>query len=41
VEGFTTFAKGDTSLLKRSLVQQVTSKELMTGTENAAHSDLF
>jgi len=41
VEGFTTFAKGDTSLFKRSLVQQVTSKELMTGTENAAHSDQF
>ena len=41
VEGFTSFAKGDTSLLKRSLAQQVTSKELMTGTENAAHSDQF
>ena len=37
VEGFTSFAKGDTSLVKRSLVQQVTPKELIAGTENAAH----
>jgi imidazolonepropionase-like amidohydrolase len=36
VEGFTSFAKGDTSLLKRSLVQQVTRKELLDGTEQAA-----
>ncbi|HEX4640405.1 MAG TPA: amidohydrolase family protein, partial [Chthoniobacterales bacterium] len=36
VEGFTSFAKGDTSLLKRSLVQQVTKKELLDGTEAAA-----
>jgi len=35
VEGFTSFAKGDTSLLKRSLVQQVTKKELLDGTEHA------
>jgi imidazolonepropionase-like amidohydrolase/ABC-type multidrug transport system permease subunit len=41
VEGFTSFAKGDTSLLKRSLVQQVTPKDLLVGTENAAHSDEF
>ncbi|MBA2743191.1 MAG: amidohydrolase family protein [Chthoniobacterales bacterium] len=37
-EGFSNFARGDTSLLKRSLVQQVTSKELLAGTENAATS---
>ncbi|MEY2479419.1 MAG: hypothetical protein QOI04_346 [Verrucomicrobiota bacterium] len=41
VEGFTNFAKGDTALLKRSLVQQVTPKDLLAGTENAAHSDEF
>jgi imidazolonepropionase-like amidohydrolase len=35
-EGFTSFARGDTSLLKRSLVQQVTPKELIEGTERAA-----
>jgi imidazolonepropionase-like amidohydrolase len=40
-EGFTSFAKGDTSLLNRSLVQQVTSKDLIGGTENAASSDQF
>src|SRR6266513_689840 len=38
VEGFTNFAKGDTSVLKRSLVQQVTPKTFLTGTENAATS---
>jgi imidazolonepropionase-like amidohydrolase/ABC-type multidrug transport system permease subunit len=36
VEGLTSFAKGDTSLVKRSLVQQVTRKELLDGTEQAA-----
>ncbi|MEP7015249.1 MAG: amidohydrolase family protein [Verrucomicrobiota bacterium] len=41
VEGFTSFAKGDTSLLKRSLVQQVTTKDLLNGTEKAATSDQF
>ena len=41
VEGFTNFAKGDTTLLKRSLVQQVTPKDLLTGTEKAAASDQF
>src|SRR5204862_5220454 len=41
VEGFTSFAKGDTSLLKRSLVQQVTPKDLLSGTEKAATSDQF
>jgi len=40
-EGFTDFAKGDTSLLKRSLVQQVTPKDLIEGTENAARSEQF
>jgi imidazolonepropionase-like amidohydrolase len=36
VEGLTSFAKGDMSLLKRSLVQQVTQKDLLTDTEKAA-----
>ena len=36
VEGFTSFARGDMSLLKRSLVQQVTQKELIDGTQKAA-----
>jgi imidazolonepropionase-like amidohydrolase len=38
VEGFHDFADGNTELLKRSLVQQVTSKELMDGTEHAVTS---
>ena len=41
VEGFTSFAKGDTALLKRSLVQQTSSKELINGTEHAATSQQF
>jgi imidazolonepropionase-like amidohydrolase len=41
VEGLTNFAKGDTSLLKRSLVQQVTRKELLDGTERAAAKPEF
>jgi imidazolonepropionase-like amidohydrolase/ABC-type transport system involved in cytochrome c biogenesis permease component len=41
VEGFTNFGKGDTALLKRSLVQQVTPKDLLTGTEKAAASEQF
>jgi imidazolonepropionase-like amidohydrolase/ABC-type multidrug transport system permease subunit len=41
VEGFTNFAKSDTTLLKRSLVQQVTPKDLLSGTEKAATSDQF
>jgi imidazolonepropionase-like amidohydrolase len=41
VEGFTNFAKGDTRLLKRSLVQQVTPKDLLDGTEKAATSEQF
>lgn len=36
VEGLTNFAKGDTSLIKRSLVQQVTRKDLLEGIERAA-----
>src|SRR6202023_3552911 len=38
-EGFTNFAKGDTTLLKRSLVEQVTPKDLLEGTEKAATSE--
>jgi imidazolonepropionase-like amidohydrolase len=34
-EGLTSFANGDTSLLKRSLVQQVTTKDLVSGTDHA------
>jgi imidazolonepropionase-like amidohydrolase len=41
VEGFTNFSKGDTALLKRSLVQQVTAQDLLSGTEKAAVSDQF
>jgi imidazolonepropionase-like amidohydrolase len=36
VEAFTSFAQGNTTLLKRSLVQQVTKKDLLDGTEHAA-----
>ncbi len=36
VEGLSDFAKGKTDLLRRSLVQQVTTKELLEGTEHAA-----
>lgn len=38
-EGFTSFARGDTSLLKRSLVQQVGPKDLLEGTERAAKAE--
>jgi imidazolonepropionase-like amidohydrolase/ABC-type multidrug transport system permease subunit len=38
VEAFTSFAQGNTTLLKRSLVQQVTRKELLEGTEHAGAS---
>jgi imidazolonepropionase-like amidohydrolase len=38
-EGFTSFARGDTSLLKRSLVQQVTPKDLLAGTDGAATAE--
>src|SRR5450432_3139292 len=37
-EGFTQFGQGKADLLKRSLVQQVTTKELLTGTEHATVS---
>ena len=40
-EGFASFARGDTSLLKRSLVQQVGPKELIEGTEHAAAAEKF
>ena len=36
VEALSSFAQGDTTLLKRSLVQQVTKRELLEGTEHAA-----
>lgn len=36
VEALTNFSQGNTTLLKRSLVQQVTKKELLEGTERAA-----
>ncbi len=39
LEGFTSFAKGDAALLQRSLVQQVTPKDLISGTEKATKSD--
>jgi imidazolonepropionase-like amidohydrolase/ABC-type multidrug transport system permease subunit len=35
-EAFTQFGRGDTTLLRRSLVQQTTEKDLLTGTEHAA-----
>jgi imidazolonepropionase-like amidohydrolase/ABC-type multidrug transport system permease subunit len=35
-EGYKSFSRGDTSLLKRSLVQQVSPKDLIAGTERAA-----
>jgi imidazolonepropionase-like amidohydrolase len=38
VEGLSDFAKGNGELLKRSLVQQTTTKELFTGTEHALTS---
>jgi imidazolonepropionase-like amidohydrolase/ABC-type multidrug transport system permease subunit len=40
-EGLTNFAKGDTSLLKRSLVQQVTPQDLLTGTDHAATGETY
>lgn len=41
VEGFTSFARGDTSLIKRSLVQQVTRRDLLEGTEKAGTKKEF
>jgi imidazolonepropionase-like amidohydrolase/ABC-type multidrug transport system permease subunit len=38
-EGFTDFSKGDLHLLERSLLRQVTPKDLIAGTEKAAKSD--
>jgi imidazolonepropionase-like amidohydrolase/ABC-type multidrug transport system permease subunit len=38
VEALSDFSKGKTDLLKRSLVQQVTPKELLVGSEKAASS---
>jgi imidazolonepropionase-like amidohydrolase/ABC-type multidrug transport system permease subunit len=40
-EGLTSFGRGDTSLLQRSLVQQVTTKELLTGSEKAASAEQY
>jgi imidazolonepropionase-like amidohydrolase/ABC-type multidrug transport system permease subunit len=40
-EGFISFSKGETALLKRSLVQQVTNPDLLAGTESAEHDDKF
>jgi imidazolonepropionase-like amidohydrolase len=40
-EGYTNFARGDTELLKRSLVQQVAPKGLIEGTQNAATGEQF
>ncbi len=40
-EGFTSFARGDASLLQRSLVQQTASKELLSGTAAAMKSAQF
>jgi imidazolonepropionase-like amidohydrolase len=40
-EGYTNFARGDTELLKRSLVQQVAPKGLIEGTQKAATGEQF
>jgi imidazolonepropionase-like amidohydrolase/ABC-type multidrug transport system permease subunit len=40
-EAFAQFSRGDTTLLKRSLVQQVTPKDLLAGTEHAATNPQF
>jgi len=40
-EGFTQFAHGDTSLLQRTLVEQVTPKELIEGTARSAKDGKF
>ncbi len=40
-EAFSQFARGDTTLLKRSLVQQTTPKDLLAGTEHAATGDQY
>jgi imidazolonepropionase-like amidohydrolase len=41
VEGLTSFARGDTSPLKRSLVQQVTPADLLAASERAASSEQY
>jgi imidazolonepropionase-like amidohydrolase len=41
VEGLTSFARGDTSLLKRSLVQQVTPADLLAGSERAVNNEQY
>ncbi|MGI8821403.1 MAG: amidohydrolase family protein [Chthoniobacterales bacterium] len=41
VEGLNAFARGDSALLKRSLVQQAAPKDLLAGTENALTSESF
>jgi imidazolonepropionase-like amidohydrolase len=41
IEGFVDFSKGDTSPLRRSLVQQVAPKDLLAATENAATDEKF
>jgi imidazolonepropionase-like amidohydrolase len=38
VEGLRSLANGDSNLLKRSLVQQVTTKELLNSTDHAVHN---
>jgi imidazolonepropionase-like amidohydrolase len=40
-EGLKDFSKGDISLLKRSLVEQVTTKELLAGSEKAATAENY
>jgi imidazolonepropionase-like amidohydrolase len=40
-EGLTSFSKGDTTLLERSLVEQVTTKELLSGSEKAATAEQY
>ncbi len=40
-EGFTSFGRGDTSLLKRSLVQQVVPKDLLASTEAAVNDPRY
>ncbi|MDB6146372.1 MAG: type transporter, partial [Spartobacteria bacterium] len=40
-EAMSSFVHGDTALLKRSLVEQVTTKDLLNGTEKAATGDQF
>lgn len=39
MEGMTSFARGDTTLLTRSLTQQVTPKTLLEGTQHAGSSE--